>query len=71
MQLKGSDQKAEEQAVRAEELARLGARVRALRLKSGLTQQQLADHIDVHRVNFSKFERGRTDLGVSRIRRFG
>ena len=53
---------------RAEELVRLGARVRQLRLARSLTQQQLADAIDVHRVNLNRFENGRSDLGVSRVR---
>lgn len=29
----------------------------------------MADAINVHRVNLNKFENGRADLGVSRIRR--
>ncbi|MBA3783222.1 MAG: helix-turn-helix transcriptional regulator [Nocardioides sp.] len=53
---------------RADELVRLSARVRELRQERGVTQQQLADAIGVHRVNLNRFENGRADLGVSRIR---
>lgn len=64
MELSTGDAKAE----RADDLVRLGARVRELRLERGLTQEALAMAIGVHRVNLNKFEHGRTDLGVSRIR---
>lgn len=64
MELSTADAKAK----RADELVRLGARVRELRLERGLTQEQLAIAIGVHRVNLNKFEHGHTDLGVSRVR---
>lgn len=64
MELSAADAKAK----RANELVWLGARVRGLRLDRGLTQEQLAMAIGVHRVNLNKFEHGHTDLGVSRIR---
>ena len=59
---------AELRAQRAEELARVGARVRQLRLERGLTQEELSKAAGLHRVNFNKFENGRADLGVSRVR---
>lgn len=65
MELTAAEAKAQ---TRADELSRLGAQVRALRLARGLTQQQLAEAVGVHRVNLNKFEHGRTDLGVSHIR---
>lgn len=65
MELSDADAKAQ---TRADELARLGGQVRALRLARGLTQQQLADVVGLHRVNLNKFEHGRTDLGVSHLR---
>ena len=55
-------------AQRAEELVRLGARVRELRLQRGQTQEQVAKAIGMNRVNFNRFEHGLTDLGVSRVR---
>ncbi len=66
MELSASEARAQ---TRSDELLRLGARVRALRLERGLTQQQLADAVGVHRVNLNKVENGRTDLGVSHVRR--
>ncbi len=65
MELSTSEEKAQ---TRSDELVRLGTRVRALRLERGLTQQQLADAVGVHRVNINKFEHGRTDLGISHVR---
>ncbi|MCF6378174.1 helix-turn-helix domain-containing protein [Nocardioides KLBMP 9356] len=58
----------EVKAQRAEELARVGARVRQLRLDRGLTQEELSKAAGLHRVNLNKFENGRADLGVSRVR---
>ncbi|SEC00138.1 Helix-turn-helix [Nocardioides exalbidus] len=59
---------AQARAQRAGEMARIGARVRELRKARGLTQQQLSDVVGLHRVNLNKFENGRADLGVSRVR---
>lgn len=59
---------AEAMAQRAGEMARIGARVRELRKARGLTQQELSDVVGLHRVNLNKFENGRADLGVSRVR---
>lgn len=53
---------AEARAKHADERPRVEAPVREVRLERGLTQQQLANGIDVHhRVNPSKFESGRAD----------
>lgn len=60
--------KAKAKAERDEELARVGARVRELRRERGLTQKQLSDAAGLHRVNLNKFENGRADVGVSRVR---
>lgn len=59
---------AEAKADRADELARIGALVRQIRLERGLTQMDLAEAAGLHRVNLNKFENGRADLGVSRVR---
>lgn len=64
MELTASEAKAD----RADELARVGARVRELRLQRGLTQEQLSDEAGLHRVSLNKLENGRADLGVSRVR---
>lgn len=65
MELSAAEAKAQ---TRSDELIRLGARARALRLERGFTQQQVADAVGVHRVNLNKFENGRADLGVSHVR---
>ena len=64
MELTGADADAQ----RADELARIGARVRELRLERGLTQQALSEIAGLHRVSLNKLENGRADLGVSRVR---
>lgn len=50
------------------ELAFLGSRVRELRLRANLTQQELADAVGVARTTIMRFESGSHDLGSSRIR---
>lgn len=59
---------AEAKAHRADELARIGALVRRIRVERGLTQKDLSEAAGLHRVNLNKFENGRADLGVSRVR---
>lgn len=59
----------EAKAQRADELARVGSRIRDLRLERGLTQKELSEAAGLHRVNLNKLEKGRADLGVSRLRR--
>jgi transcriptional regulator with XRE-family HTH domain len=39
---------------------RFGRRVRVLRTNLGMSQQMLADHIDINRVNLSRIENGKT-----------
>ena len=55
-------------AERDAELQRIGNRVRELREAAGLTQQQVADHLHVHRMTVWRVEHGRFDLGASQIR---
>jgi transcriptional regulator with XRE-family HTH domain len=55
-------------AERDAELQRIGARVRELREAAGITQQQVADHLHVHRMTVWRVEHGRFDLGASQIR---
>ena len=55
-------------AERDAELQRIGARVRELREAAGLTQQQVADHLHVHRMTVWRVEHGRFDLGASQLR---
>ena len=58
----------EAKAHRVDELARIGALVRQTRVESGFTQKDLSEAVGLHRVNLNKFENGRADLGVSRVR---
>lgn len=51
------------------ELSRIGDRIKTLRETAGLTQQDLADLSGIHRVNLSKLENGKLDIGVSSLRR--
>ena len=55
-------------AERDAELQRIGNRVRELREAAGLTQQQVADHLHVHRMTVWRVEHGRYDLGASQLR---
>lgn len=57
------------EAERSAELTRIGNRVRELREAAGLTQQQVADHLRVHRMTVWRVEHGRFDLGASQLRR--
>jgi transcriptional regulator with XRE-family HTH domain len=54
---------------REAELRRIGARVRELRVAAGPTQQQVADHLEVHRMTTWRVEHGRFDLGASQVQR--
>ncbi len=46
-------------------LAELGQRVRALREATGLSQEEFAKRIDVHRTEISSIERGRREPRLS------
>lgn len=35
-----------------------GTRLRRLRNEAGLTQQEVADHLNIHRTTYTKYERG-------------
>lgn len=45
----------------------LGARVRELRLKKGWSQEEFADHCDIHRSHMGEIERGETNLTLSTL----
>lgn len=55
-------------AVKAEERARFGARVRELRHAAGVSQTELAGSVPMSRVTLSKVENGEHDLAASYIR---
>ncbi|MDR2687628.1 MAG: helix-turn-helix domain-containing protein [Oscillospiraceae bacterium] len=38
--------------------------IRRLRMERGLTQQQVADHLNVHRSTYAYYESGRTKLNI-------
>lgn len=44
-----------------------GARVRSLRLKRGLSQEQLAERAGLHRTYVSSLERGHRNVGLDNI----
>src|SRR5258708_10381000 len=48
-------------------LRRAGIRVRVARDASGMTQQQLADHIGITRSSVANLEAGRQDMTISRL----
>lgn len=45
----------------------LGNTVKKIREEKGLTQQQIADLIDMHRSNYSKVENGERELSIEAI----
>ncbi len=47
--------------------AAFGARVRALRLTKGLSQEQLAERAGIHRTYMSSLERGQRNVGLDNI----
>jgi len=47
--------------------AAFGARVRALRLARGLSQEQLAERAGLHRTYVSSLERGQRNVGLDNI----
>ena len=47
--------------------SKLGANVRALRLKQKLTQEQLADRCDLHRTYVGAIERGDRNVSLKNI----
>ncbi|WP_370692291.1 helix-turn-helix domain-containing protein [Nocardioides sp.] len=49
------------------DLVRLGERARVARVAAGLTQQQVADALEMHRVTFNRFEAGENDLPSSKL----
>jgi DNA-binding XRE family transcriptional regulator len=46
-----------------------GARVRELRMRAGLSQEQLADQAGMHRTYVSSLERGQRNVGLDNILR--
>jgi len=46
---------------------RFGLRVRALRLKKGISQEDLADRCGVHRTYMGRIERGETNITLTNI----
>lgn len=52
----------------AEPIARqFGERVRALRMKKGISQEELAERCGVHRTYMGRIERGETNITLSNI----
>jgi len=45
-------------------LVQLGRRIRALRIKKGWTQTDLASHLDLNRGHISDIELGKREVGV-------
>lgn len=50
-----------------DQLARLGAAVRAARLERGLSQEDLADLVGIHRTYVGDVERGQRNVGLRNI----
>lgn len=48
-------------------LQRFGNRVRALRLKQGLSQEELAERADLHRTYIGSIERGEQNISLRNI----
>jgi len=51
-------------------LAALGAAIRTRRIELGLSQEELADSIGLHRTYIGGVERGERNLGVENLARF-
>jgi transcriptional regulator with XRE-family HTH domain len=49
------------------DLARFGARLRALRAERGISQEQLAHEAGLHRAVVGFIERGERDFGISKL----
>ena len=45
----------------------IGTTIKALRSEKGLTQQQIAELIHMHRSNYSKVEKGERDLSLESV----
>ena len=45
----------------------LGKKIKNLRKERGVTQQQIADLINMHRSNYSKIENGQRDISVNAL----
>ena len=45
----------------------IGKNIRRLREERGITQQQLADLVNMHRSNYSKIEKGERELSISAL----
>ncbi len=45
----------------------IGTTIKALREEKGLTQQQVADLVHMHRSNYSKVEKGERDLSLESV----
>lgn len=50
-----------------DEVQHLGARLRQLRIKRGLKQEELAERLDVDQSTVSNVERGKTGTGISTL----
>jgi transcriptional regulator with XRE-family HTH domain len=53
--------------VRHEDLVAFGGRVRTMRQNAGMRQQDLAAAAGIDRIALSLLERGKRDVGVSRV----
>lgn len=47
----------------------IGEKLKTARLKKGLTQAQVAAHLNVHRTTYTKYERGQVELPLSLLRK--
>lgn len=53
------------------ERKRIGAEIKSLREAKGLTQQELADEMNISRSTVSKIEEGKWNFGIDTLSSFG
>lgn len=52
-------------------LANLGARIKELRIKKGMTQNELAIHCNFEKASMSRIESGKTNITVLTLKKIG
>jgi transcriptional regulator with XRE-family HTH domain len=52
-------------------LAQIGQRIRELRLKAGMTQNELAIHCNFEKASMSRIESGKSNITVLTLRKIG
>ena len=57
-----------EMEIRGEKMENFAQRLRAARLRKGLSQQQMADRLNIHRTSYTKYETTNVEPPLSTFR---